>query len=70
LDLLLFRDGRRIGFEIKYVDAPRATKSMRVAISDLQLDALYIVYPGRKSYRIDETVSALSVTELGTAVSQ
>ena len=42
---------------------------MRVAISDLQLDALYIVYPGRKSYRIDETV-ALSVTELGTAVSQ
>jgi len=34
LDLLLVRGERRWGFEVKYADAPRTTKSMRVALDD------------------------------------
>ncbi len=46
LDLLLMTGGRRVGVEVKRVDAPRRTRSMAVALDDLRLDALYVVYPG------------------------
>lgn len=65
LDLLLFRDGRRIGVECKRQDAPRMTRSMRIAIRDLELDHLYVVYPGRKPYDIDERVSVTPLHRLG-----
>ena len=64
LDLLLFHKGRRIGIEIRYSDAPRTTKSMRIAIKDLKLDHLYIVYPGRKSFWLDQNILALSIRNL------
>lgn len=65
LDLLLFRDGRRIGVECKRQDAPRMSRSMRIAIRDLELDHLYVVYPGRKPYVIDERVSVTPLHRLG-----
>ena len=46
LDLLLFKDGQRIGVECKRVDAPRLTPSMRSALDALKLDRLFVVYPG------------------------
>ena len=64
IDLLIFKDGKRLGFEMKYTDAPRTSKSMRIAIEDLKLDILYIVYPGRKSYPIDRDISALSILDV------
>ena len=59
LDLLLMTGGRRVGVEVKRVDAPRRTRSMAVALDDLRLDALYVVYPGDVPYVIDERISAL-----------
>ncbi|OIO90776.1 MAG: hypothetical protein AUK02_00665, partial [Anaerolineae bacterium CG2_30_58_95] len=38
LDLLLIKNGRRIGVECKRMDAPRLTPSMRIALQDLQLE--------------------------------
>lgn len=64
LDLLMFKHGKRYGFEIKYSDAPKTSKSMRSAISDLQLEHLYIVYPGPETYPIDDKITALSIHEL------
>jgi hypothetical protein len=64
LDILVFLKGRPIGFEIKFTDAPRTTKSMRVAINDLQLSHLYIVYPGARTFPLDESITALSIDEL------
>lgn len=64
LDLLLFQQGKAIGFEIKYTDAPKTNKSMRSAIKDLQLQHLFIVYPGEQSYPLDERISALSIGDL------
>ncbi len=65
LDLLLFEHGKRIGFEIKYSDAPKVTKSMRIALEDLQLDILYIITPGSKSYHLDEKIEVLSILDIG-----
>ena len=66
LDLLLFLDGKRIGVEVKFSDAPRRSKSMLVALNDLKLDKLYVVYPGSRTYPIDHKISALSVNDLLT----
>ena len=38
LDLLLLQNGKRLGFEFKYTDAPRPTKSIHIAYNDLKLD--------------------------------
>ena len=59
LDLLLSTGGRRVGVEIKRVDAPRRTRSMAVAVDDLGLDALYVVYPGEARYAIDDRITAV-----------
>ena len=59
LDLLLLTGGRRLGVEIKRVDAPRRTRSMAVAVNDLRLDALYVVYPGEARYVVDDRITAV-----------
>lgn len=69
LDLLLFRKGRRIGVECKRVDAPTLTPSMRIALEDLQLDELKVVYPGTKRYHLAGKVEAVPLMEYAGAVS-
>ena len=61
LDLMLTRGGRRWGFELKYADAPRTTKSMRVALDDLKLERLFVVYPGEKDYTLDDRIRVLAL---------
>lgn len=64
LDLLLFRRGRRWGFEFKCSDAPAMTKSMYAALTDLGLEKLWIVYPGRERYSLDKRVEALPLEQV------
>ena len=64
LDLLMLKDGRRIGVEFKRTDAPVLTASMRVALADLELGALYVVYPGTRRYRLAENVEAVPLSAL------
>lgn len=56
LDLLVMRHGKRYGFEFKYSDAPRTTKSMHSALQDLSLDKLIIIYPGNQNYPLTEKI--------------
>jgi hypothetical protein len=56
LDLFTVIDGKRIGFEIKFSDAPGMTKSIQIAIHDLHLDYLYVIYPGSRTYSLGEKV--------------
>lgn len=56
LDLLLIKHGRRIGIEFKRADAPGVTRGMRVALQDLALDELQIIYPGERSYELDTRI--------------
>jgi predicted AAA+ superfamily ATPase len=64
LDLLMFRGQQRIGVEFKRADAPRPTPSMRIAIDDLKLDALYVVYPGLHRYHIADGIEAVPLWAL------
>ena len=64
LDLLLFKNGQRIGVELKRADAPRITTSMRIALQDLKLDALYVVYPGLHRYKLADKVEAVPLWAL------
>jgi predicted AAA+ superfamily ATPase len=64
LDLLLFKKGRRIGVECKRADAPRLTPSMKIAMSDLKLDHLYVAYPGDKGYTLAKNVEAVPLPKL------
>lgn len=64
LDLLLFKGQQRIGVEFKRTEAPRITPSMRIALHDLRLDALYVVYPGVHRHPIGEQAEAVPLWSL------
>ena len=64
LDLLIFLNGRRYGFEFKYADAPRLTKSMHIALEDLKLERLFVVYPGHRGYALNEWAETVALGEL------
>ena len=63
LDLLLMQNGRRLGFEFKYSDQPRTTKSMQIALDDLQLDNLNIIFPGQGNFPITEKIRAVGLID-------
>lgn len=64
LDLLLFKDGRRLGVEFKRMDAPTLTPSMRIALKDLRLEGLVVLHPGTASYPLAERVRVMPVAAL------
>lgn len=64
LDLLLIKRGRRYGVEVKFQDAPRLTPSMRIALTDLRLQRLTVLYPGDLRYELDRRVTVVPLAEL------
>ncbi len=71
LDLLIFKNGKRIGFEFKYADAPKITKSMHVALQDLKLDHLYVIFPGTRKFPLAENITIFGfdlISELETEI--
>ncbi len=66
LDLLLIKDGKRIGVECKRMDAPKLTPSMRTAMQDLELNKLVVVYPGAQAYSLGDRVSVLPLATVAT----
>jgi predicted AAA+ superfamily ATPase len=63
LDLLLIKSGRRMGVECKRADAPTLTPSMRIALADLKLDRLIVVYPGERRYSLAKGVEVIPLAE-------
>jgi uncharacterized protein len=64
LDLLLFVGSSRYGVEVKYADAPGLSKSMRIALDDLHLRHLFVVYPGHEAYGLSREVTVLPLEQL------
>lgn len=64
IDLLLMRGSEAIGVEVKYADAPRATRSMRIAVGDLKLSRSYVVHPGTARYELGDGAEAIGLEEL------
>lgn len=67
IDLILRRGDRLYGVECKRADAPRLTRSIRIAREDLRLAAVAILYPGTRRYPLDDDVEAVPVAELAQA---
>lgn len=63
LDLLIFKNGKRLGFEFKYADAPRITKSMQMAQDILKLDELNVIYPGNVDYPLSEKIRVIGLKQ-------
>ncbi|MDP3533119.1 MAG: ATP-binding protein [Alphaproteobacteria bacterium] len=63
LDLLVIKGDQRIGYEFKYSEAPKITKSMHIAMDHLKLDHLYVVTPVERSYPLGDRISVKSLKE-------
>ena len=61
LDLLITRGGRRYGFEFKFTDSPSTTRSIRIALTDLKLEKLFVVHPGERDFPLDDRIEAVAL---------
>jgi predicted AAA+ superfamily ATPase len=66
LDLFIISRGVRLGFEFKYTDAPKSSKSMAIALEDLKLDYLFVIYPGNEIFPLTEKIIACGLNTLAT----
>jgi len=65
VDLFFLKDGKRYGVEFKFNEAPKISRSMHIALDDLSLSHLYVVYPGKESYPVVENISVISLEAVG-----
>ena len=61
IDLFYSKNGKRYGVEFKFNEAPKISRSMRIALDDLSLSHLYVVYPGKESYPVAKNISVISL---------
>lgn len=59
LDLVFSHGGQRLGFEIKFTEAPKVTASMRTAQADLALDHLYVIHAGSHGFPMESGITAV-----------
>jgi hypothetical protein len=64
LDLLLFVGDRRVGVEVKRADGPKVTPAMRIAMADLRLERLVVVYPGERAYDLEDRIRVVPLASL------
>ncbi len=64
LDLLVVRGRQRLGFEFKRSSKPTVTPSMRIALDDLGLKRLDVVYPGDAVFPLAPKIRAVGVSAL------
>jgi len=60
----LFLPSSQFGIEVKFKDSPKLTRSMCIAIEDLRLRELLVVYLGTREYSLAENVRALPLSQL------
>ncbi|HED38102.1 MAG TPA: ATP-binding protein [Ignavibacteria bacterium] len=64
VDLFWQKNGKNWAIEFKFADAPRMTKSIHAALRDLELEHLWIFYPGKDKYRLSEKVTVFPLSLL------
>lgn len=64
IDLMVSRNDKRYGFEIKLTSAPAITKSMHIALEDLKLERIDVVHAGQHTFRLAPKIRAVSVSRL------
>jgi predicted AAA+ superfamily ATPase len=66
LDLVVIKGNIRLGFEFKRTSAPTITRSMIIALKDLNLSHIYIVHAGSESYPLEKNITALCLSDVLT----
>jgi len=66
MDLLLRRGDKLFGVECKRSDAPKLTPSIRIAMDDLGLERVAVLYPGYKRYPLSDHVEVVPLAALAT----
>ena len=61
LDLLILDGDKRIGFEFKYTNSPKITKSMHIAMEDLKLDQLNIIIPLKTQFALASNINVFGL---------
>jgi predicted AAA+ superfamily ATPase len=69
IDLILRRGGSLVGIECKRTDAPRMSASIRIALEDLGLERVIVVYPGTRRFPLHDAVEAVPFREISTETS-
>lgn len=64
IDLILVKDGRKYGVECKRTDAPKLSASMRIAIDELKLKRISVIYPGSSRYNLAPRISAVPLKSI------
>lgn len=64
LDLLWVRGNRRIGFEFKFTDSPKITKSMTIALEDLKLSQMIIIIPGKHAFKLNQKITVMGLDNM------
>ncbi len=64
LDLFVLKDGKRRGFEFKYTDSPKMTQSMQIALHDLKLKEIKIIFPGNQRFPLHSKIEAVGLEAL------
>lgn len=66
IDLVCIRNGLRYGIEVKLSETPGVTRSMRIAKNELGLHHVWVLYPGKNSFPMDEGITAWPVEAIRT----
>jgi predicted AAA+ superfamily ATPase len=64
IDLFFLYRGRRYGIEVKFNEAPKVGKSQWIALDDLNLNHLWIIYPGQQAYPVHERITVWPIEEI------
>lgn len=64
IDLILFKGAKMYGVEIKRQDSPALTPSMRIALQDLRLERIAVIYPGSKRYQLHQKISVVPFSQV------
>ncbi len=64
IDLVLRRGNALFGVECKRTDTPRLTSSIRIALDDLGLSRVAVIYPGTKCFPLAAGVEAVSMQRI------
>ena len=64
LDLMILKDGRRLGFEFKFADSPGLSSSGRMALDLLKLDQLTLICPGDTAYEVEAKVRVRGLSRI------
>ncbi len=69
IDLILRRGEALFGVECKRTDKPRLTPSIRIALDDLKLKHVFVIYPGTQRFPLARQVEAVPLQALSKGAS-